>query len=88
MSIPIDYGLLTCSKTVSQKWFYATAVIAPDFHCSYSCANFIQSVGTTDPVIFTEGIFPSAFGEAAMESLQSHRKAMRLFSGIRTSITL
>jgi type I restriction enzyme R subunit len=27
-----------------------------------------NSAGTTDPVIFTESIFPQVFGEAAMES--------------------
>ena len=30
--------------------------------------KLLNSAGTTDPVIFTESIFPSAFGEAAMES--------------------
>lgn len=30
--------------------------------------KLLNSAGTTDPVIFTESIFPTAFGEAAMES--------------------
>lgn len=30
--------------------------------------KLMNSAGTTDPVIFTESIFPQAFGEAAMES--------------------
>ena len=30
--------------------------------------KLLNSAGTTDPVIFTESIFPSAFGKAAMES--------------------
>ena len=30
--------------------------------------KLLNSAGTTDPVIFTESIFPQAFGEAAMES--------------------
>ena len=31
-------------------------------------AKLLNAAGTTDPMIFTENIFPSAFGEAAMES--------------------
>ena len=31
-------------------------------------SKLLNSAGTTDPVIFTESIFPSVFGETAMES--------------------
>ena len=31
-------------------------------------SKLLNSAGTTDPVIFTESIFPQAFGDAAMES--------------------
>lgn len=66
---PLDEILDKINEKYKGQFTYADRVIIGALHDKLiKNSKLLNSAGTTDPVIFTESIFPQIFGDTAMES--------------------